>query len=303
MVPSVRPNGKAAYPSVSNLVASRPTSTREATHSRVESMNLTEVLERTQFGFATMLQGTTLEQVTLKTEGRISTICGEITMTIRKDDFRIDLAPNVLEPNDCFSPSALGWLGPPIDIACVSISRSAGHGGCGDASWACVSYAWSSIFEHVSPPLTCWLNACVVGEDSRLARHRGLWKALAREGLPSILCGDNEVAVEKAGGELAFYGATRVDGEAVQMLRPIVSASSRSFVTLLPDVASPQIELQIEKGWYRGLLESTELLEISTIVAMQKGVVLRFFGEFDDQEGGVDCLMSPDTYRLAISGI
>jgi len=42
-----------------------------------------------------------------------------------------------------------------------------------------------------------------------------------------------------------------------------------------------------------------ELRDIALIVSKQNGVLLRLFGEFDDREAGVDCIMSNATYEKA----
>lgn len=223
-------------------------------------------------------------------------------MTTDNADFRIEVAPNLFEPNPCLRLTRPTSSDSSTNLACITILRDDAQVSRSDASWSCLLHAWTSIFRH-GPPLKCWLNACVRQENTRIARHQGLWKTLVKQGLPRTVLSTAEVMVENDDNTLGFYGAIGVDGEWMQVFRPVVTAASRSFLTLLPRDDSAQVELLIGTGWRRGLVQAEELSQIATIVAMQGGVLLRLFGEFDDREAGVDCIMNPELYRQILSKV
>ncbi len=110
----------------------------------------------------------------------------------------------------------------------------------------------------------------------------------------------DEVMIENGDGTLSVYGAAAIEGNRVDLSRPVVAPASRSFLALLPDDQKPVLDLLIARGWKRGLIDFAELRDISLAVAKQDGIVLRLFGEFDDHEIGVDCIMSRAMYQRAL---
>jgi hypothetical protein len=61
----------------------------------------------------------------------------------------------------------------------------------------------------------------------------------------------------------------------------------------LPETEHPKIDTFVRAGWKRGFSEMRELRDIGLAVAGESGILLRPFGEFDDQEVGVDLLVAP----------
>jgi len=112
---------------------------------------------------------------------------------------------------------------------------------------------------------------------------------------------DPGVVAARKDGVLCFYGAMCVEMEHLATLRQVVGASSRSFLALLPQAQSPALDLVVAAGWQRGLSDLEELRDIAVTIVKQGGVLLRLFGEFDDREVGVDCIMGEAAYQTAVA--
>jgi hypothetical protein len=134
-------------------------------------------LTRIPYAFERTLVGMISDLVTCRTEGPTSTIRQGTTMTIEASALQIALAPNLFEANECINLPQVPEAIEPARLACFSVFRS----GCAqqheDLIWACIAHAWKHILSHL-PSSTCWLCACICGEDTRTTRCRGLWKVL-----------------------------------------------------------------------------------------------------------------------------
>jgi hypothetical protein len=220
-------------------------------------------------------------------------------MTTRANDYRIELAPDLFEPNECINLVRPAGADTRPDLACITISRLAAHPLRADLMWNCVRYAWDSFLSDFES-LASWLCACVCGEDNRINRHRRLWRVVAAHGVQATTRTTEEVSVENADGTVCFYGATAVAGERAEYFRPVATPASRSFLALLPRAEVPAIDSLVTMGWRRGLVDPHELRNAALVVSKQKGVLLRLFGEFDDRETGVDCIMNSVAYERAV---
>lgn len=221
-------------------------------------------------------------------------------MTTENRDYRVELAPDLFEPNECINLPRMSDADIAADLACITLSRSGTPERRDDIVWSCVVHAWTSVLQRFHS-LTCWLHACICVDDTRVARHRGLWKVLAAQGVEKTTQATEEILVENSDGTLCLYGAAAIEGERMELFRPVVSPASRSFLALLPDDQIPALDLEIAMGWKRGLIDLKELRDIALVVSKQGGIVLRLFGEFDDREMGVDCIMSSTTYERALT--
>lgn len=215
-------------------------------------------------------------------------------------EFKVDVSLNLFEKNSCLNLRLPQGVEAATPLACVAVSRSVERQTRDDLIWSCVRYALES-FLHDIGDWTCWLFACVCGENGRVTRHKGLWKLLAQQG---VLLSDRvsqEMHVVRDGEVLCIYGAMGVEGEGVSTVRQIVSPSSRSFLALLPRAQSPALDLVIAAKWQRGLSSLDELRDIALAISQQGGVLLRLFGEFDDRDVGVDCIMMESLCRAAVA--
>jgi len=220
-------------------------------------------------------------------------------MTTEADNFRIDVAANLFEPNECINLPHIQNADVVPQLGCITISQSVGQQHREDVMWTCAGHAWKSLLSGIDI-WTCWLFACVCGEDNRIMRHQGLWKMLAGQGLAPASQLTPETLITKDGG-LCIYGATGTDGGAMSLFRPVVRPGSRSFLTLLPRAERPAVDLAIAMGWQRGLSDLNELRDMALVVSKQGGVVLRLFGEFDDSEAGVDCITGAGVFQKTVA--
>lgn len=194
----------------------------------------------------------------------------------------------------------LPWVGadPPPKLAAIETVLRAGAGE--DRSkliWACVDHACNRIARNL-PSHRLWLCASDCGANNRITRHRALWKGLATRGFAPLHQHTPELAVEIGDDSICFYGAAELEREKVADLHKIVTPASRSFLAWMPSATVPDVAGMVAAGWNRGLSELRELAKIAQVLSQQGGVILRLFGEFDDTEAGVDCIMDTENCTI-----
>jgi hypothetical protein len=128
-----------------------------------------------------------------------------------------------------------------------------------------------------------------------------LWRGLSSRGFKPSARPALETSLDISDGSLCFYGAAELEREKVEDLRMIVTPASQSFLTWMPSEAIPDVDRMVSAGWNRGLSDPPELAKIANVISTQGGIVLRLFGEFDDRENGVDCIMNAENYALLSS--
>lgn len=210
--------------------------------------------------------------------------------------FQIVLAPDLFQRNECVN---LTWSGsdPHPDLAAVTVRLMACVGDDrADLIWACLRRA-SFMIERGLASHTPWLCASDCGENNRMIQHRALWRGLATRGFKPTVRHTRETSLEIGDGSICFYGAAELERQQLEDIRPIVTPASRSFLSWMPSATVPDVEGMVAAGWMRGLSNFSELGKIASVLASQGGVVLRLFGEFDDRETGVDCIMSAENYE------
>lgn len=213
------------------------------------------------------------------------------------DTFQVVLAPDLFQRNECVN---LPWSGtePHPDLAAITFMLTANLGDDrADLTWACVRHACSMIVRRL-PSYSPWLCASNCGENNRITQHCALWRGLAARGFKPTVQHTPERSLEIGDGSLCFYGAAELEREKVEGLRPIVTPASRSFLSWMPSTAVPDIDGMVTAGWNRGLSDLRELTAVARGLSNQGGIVLRLFGEFDDRETGVDCIMNAENYAL-----
>ena len=214
--------------------------------------------------------------------------------------FQILRAPDLFQRNECVN---LTWSGtePRPDLAAITVMLTASVGDDrADLIWACVRRA-SSMIERGLASYTPWLCASDCGVNSRMIQHRALWRGFATRGFKLTGRHTAETSREVGDGSICFYGAAELDHAKLESLRPIVTPASRSFLTWMPSVTVPDVEGMVVAGWRRGLSDFGELGKIARVLSRQGGTILRLFGEFDDRETGVDCIMNAENYELLSS--
>lgn len=214
--------------------------------------------------------------------------------------FRMVLAPDLFQRNECVN---LTWSGsePHPDLAAITVMLTASVGDDRpDLIWACVHRA-SSMIERDLASYSPWLCASDCGVNNRMTQHRALWRGLATRGFKPTVRHTPETSLEIGGGSICFYGAAELVRENLESLHPIVTPASRSFLAWMPSATVPDVGGMVAAGWMRGLSDLGELGRIARVLSSQGGIVLRLFGEFDDRETGVDCIMSAEIYHLLSS--
>jgi len=220
----------------------------------------------------------------------------EITM-ITSDAFQVVLAPDLFQHNACVN---LPWPGtdPHPSLAAITLMLTANVGDVrADLIWACVREACAIILRGL-PSYSPWLCASDCGVNDRVTQYRALWKGLATRGFKPPARHTPERSLEVGDGAICFYGAAELEPEKLECLRPIVTPASRSFLSWMPTAEVPNLDGMVTAGWNRGLSDLRELAKVACTLSVQGGIVLRLFGEFDDREAGVDCIMNAENYAL-----
>ena len=212
--------------------------TREEIGSPVGRTSLTK-LGRIRFAFATTPVDTTLDRAIRRIVGLTLTTPPIITMNTENRNYKVELAPNLFEPNPCINllPFEIGEAAG--NLACITVSSLGAPQGRDNALWGCLAYVWTILQSF--PPLECCLHACIRMENTRVARHQALWKVEAMREIARKSRTSKEVFVDNADGTLAIYGAAAIEGERMDLFRPLISPSSRSFLALLPRGLEPVV--------------------------------------------------------------
>lgn len=132
--------------------------------------------------------------------------------------------------------------------------------------------------------------------DTRIVRYRKLWGALAARGIEiSHASGMQEVMCESQ-GKLKFFGAAQLSELSVGSVAKVLLEERCTYVVVLPSSIGPEDILSI--GWSGELAEDSEV--IASLIKCD-GLLIKRFGEFDDEERGLVSVGQPELIKLLVS--
>ena len=221
-------------------------------------------------------------------------------MTTNPDGLQIIFSPDLFQPNKSVNLARLTSADDHPRLAAITIESTPDIIHRSATIWACLGRATELILQGAQT-YRPWLCACECGYDNRVARYSKLWKSLASKGFQPPVRTTPETSIENDDGTICFYGAAEIGIEKIESVKTIVTPSSRSFLAWLPSTTAPDIDCLVAMGWKRGPSDLLELRDIAIVLSKQGGIVLRPFGQFDDLEAGVDCIMDADIYAGLVS--
>jgi len=134
----------------------------------------------------------------------------------------------------------------------------------------------------------CFIGNSTWQDDTRIVRHRKLWKALHARGIDISHCMDSHEEVIEGDGKLRFFGAKLFSELSIKSVISAIEEERCSYLVFLPESIS--LEPALLKGWnvYNGFDE--DLLKFTLD---NEGVIFKAVGEYDDPDSGFVGLGSP----------
>lgn len=131
--------------------------------------------------------------------------------------------------------------------------------------------------------------------DTRVVRYRKLWKSLAARGIEiSNACEKQELMYE-LDGKLKFFGAIQLSGLYVRTVVDVFLQERCSYMSVLP--GSTGIEGVLGAGWSGDIAADFNFI---TSLIERGGLLVKRFGEFDDEEIGVMAIGRPELVKLLV---
>jgi len=152
-----------------------------------------------------------------------------------------------------------------------------------DAQRDCLSYALG-ILSANWPDWGLWLIAGhrAVQPENRITRHNGLWKSLRKAGV-LVPDGDSvgESLLESDGG-IRVFGAVRFDLNQVQAAHSVMTSEQAAIILMPERRTKDAISSIVRNGWAAEILNTKPPEEILEAVCAHEGLVVDFYGRFDD---------------------
>ncbi|NWB51286.1 hypothetical protein [Pseudomonas gingeri] len=139
------------------------------------------------------------------------------------------------------------------------------------------------LFERKMPEYELWLFSghSAWQPDTRVVRYRRLWGSLKARGL-EVSGGQRskDYIVERNGG-VKFFGALRLPDLSVENILKLMIEERCSYVVVLP--SNFDVETIVREGWSGRVIEDVSFFRR---VSDCGGLIVKYFGEFDDRERG-----------------
>ncbi|MBY7903823.1 hypothetical protein KW530_21600 [Vibrio fluvialis] len=144
------------------------------------------------------------------------------------------------------------------------------------------------------PGLRLW---CVVGDsawqsDTRIIRHRKLFKRLKARGVEISHANNFVEELIECDGKLKFFGAAQLSELAIESVVNLMAEESCSYLIAVPDEFG--IHALISRGWSSSGPIDTRLL---CNIVENNGLVLKVVGAFDDPESGFVGMGKPEQVK------
>jgi hypothetical protein len=125
-------------------------------------------------------------------------------------------------------------------------------------------------------------------DDTRIIRHQKMFKSQKAQGLNfEALQGRREFMIEH-GGKLKFFGAVRLEEDALTLVPRTMQPGSCTYLLALPDT---EPDFPVSSGWSGTLNADSELIKAN---AKRDGIIFGRVGYFDDPEVGLVALGKPN---------
>ncbi|WP_109484166.1 hypothetical protein [Paraburkholderia sp. C35] len=125
-------------------------------------------------------------------------------------------------------------------------------------------------------------------DDTRLIRYRRLFSSLKAHGLDFEALPDRREFMVEQRRKLKFFGAVRLDANALSLVPETMQPGSCTYLLALPNIAPNFPE---SSGWLGQLNEDFELIQSNV---KNDGIIFQRVGYFDDPEVGLVALGKPD---------
>ncbi|SAL63987.1 hypothetical protein AWB74_03414 [Caballeronia arvi] len=129
---------------------------------------------------------------------------------------------------------------------------------------------------------TCWQD------DTRIIRYRKMFNALKAQGLDFAALQDRREFMIEQYGKLKFFGAVRLEEDALPLVPKTMQPGSCTYLLALPDIVP---ELSEFSGWSGRLNEDSKLIQSNV---KNDGIIFQRTGYFDDPEVGLVALGKPN---------
>lgn len=118
--------------------------------------------------------------------------------------------------------------------------------------------------------------------DTRIIRYRKLWNALAVRGVKVSHSWNAQEVMHEKEGKLKFFGATQLSKLSVESVVKALLEERCSYIIVLPKAVGPESIIDI--GWSGNLADDLDFIDALT---RSGGLLIKRFGEFDDEERGM----------------
>jgi hypothetical protein len=150
-------------------------------------------------------------------------------------------------------------------------------------------FVYCSIRERMSGYyLWLLLGNALWQDDTRIIRYRKIFNSLKAQGLDFEAFQDRREFMVEQCGKLKFFGAVRLEEDALVLVPETMQPGSCTYLLALPDIAP---NLSESSGWSGRLNDDFELIQSNV---KNDGIIFQRVGYFDDSEVGLVALGKPD---------
>lgn len=128
--------------------------------------------------------------------------------------------------------------------------------------------------------------------DTRIVRYRKLWGALAARGIKISHTNNTQEVMRETEGKLKFFGAAQLSELSIESAVKALLEEYCTYLIVLPSAVGPESILNI--GWSGNITDDSEV--IANLIK-SGGLLIKRFGEFDDEERGVVAIGQPELVR------
>lgn len=120
--------------------------------------------------------------------------------------------------------------------------------------------------------------------------------ALAARGIDVPNACDKQEVMYEFDGKLKFFGAIQLSGLYVRTVAEVFLQERCSYMSVLPGLTG--VEDVLGAGWSGDIAEDSNFI---TSLVERGGLLIKRFGEFDDEEIGVVAIGRPELVKLLVN--
>lgn len=155
------------------------------------------------------------------------------------------------------------------------------------------------LLERACPSHRLWLFVIhtLWQSDTRLRRHKKLWRGLGEAGVELPRERTSEEILESRDG-IKFYGAANVGRDDLAKVGDILAREPGSLLVSAPRDQRPPLRELLAAGWASGHHASLEYWrDLAVVAACHDDILFRPVGAFDDREAGFSLISIPGVVR------